>query len=354
MEFERRTSIKPEKIFTKPLIVYKWNLDIAHEFCLKIVEYLLYRESTKYIFLEDLSKVNIEVLCKYLVSKNKQPDYEEFKKNENKLQKFKLNGEIFPDICIVIGGDGTTLWTNHLFENYNKPPFLNFNLGTLGYMSIYNCDLYKEVLDELYSPNKNMTFEKRATLKTSIMKTEKENILQRLNTEEIGLEKSNEVCLIESLNDVVLEKANGANCICLKVYFNDEPLNEIRSDGIIIATPTGSTAYNLSAGGAVIHYDVDAMILNSICPMSLSFRCVAFPRDVRLKFVPCTGSVNKVMVNSDGNKQILLGPDEYVEITLSSQYVNFIILEKFVKNRANLWKKKIVNQLGWNTGFKNE
>jgi NAD+ kinase len=354
MEFIRRTSIKPEKIFTQPLIVYKWNLDQAHECCLKIVEYLLHRESTKYIFLEDLNKVNIEILSKYLTSNNMQPDYEVFKKNESKLKKFDVKGEIFPDLCIVIGGDGTTLWTNHLFENTNKPPFLNFNLGTLGYMSIYNCELYKEILDELYSPNKVMTFEKRATLKTSIMKLEKENVLQRLNTQEFKLENANEKCILDSLNDVVIEKTNGANCICLKVYFNDEPLNEIRSDGIIIATPTGSTAYNLSAGGAVIHYDVDAMILNSICPMSLSFRCVAFPRDVRLKFVPCQTSVNKVLVNSDGNRQVLLGPDEYVETTLSQQYVHFIILEKFVKNRANLWKKKIVNQLGWNTAFKNE
>lgn len=352
MELERRISVVPKINYFQPLVVYKWNSDMAHQYCLKIVEYLLLKDNISFIYLEDINKVNLEILIKFSSDDNSK--IEELKKNQNKIKLFSLKESPPPDLCIVIGGDGTTLWTHHLFEDKKKPPFLNFNLGTLGYMSIYKCEDYIEVLDELWSPYRIMTHEKRSTIQTRIFQVGKEKILQRMNTEEIKNDFPITKYTINSLNEIVLEKANGANCICLKIYFNDEPLNEIKADGIIIATPTGSTAYNLSAGGAVIHYDVDAMILNAICPLTLSFRCVAFPKNVKLKFVPCSESVNKVLVNSDGNKKILLGQDDYVEITMSPEYVEFIVLERIVSNRAHLWKTKIVNQLGWNTAFKNE
>jgi NAD+ kinase len=140
--------------------------------------------------------------------------------------------------------------------------------------------------------------------------------------------------------------------ITTKIYMNDEPLNLIKSDGLIIATSTGSTAYSLSAGGTIIHYDVDCLLLNAICPHSLSFRSIAFPREIKLTVI--LHYTNKPSwVNYDGQKKFPLKAGQGVEVSLSDNYVNFIVLENLVKNRITLWKQKIVDQLGWNSSFKN-
>jgi NAD kinase len=92
--------------------------------------------------------------------------------------------------------------------------------------------------------------------------------------------------------------------------------------------------------------------LNSICPQSLSFRAIAFPRGIKLKVLNIDEKVPSY-VNFDGIDRFKMIGSQYVEITLSDQYVNFILLEKFIKNRVAVWRQKIVDQLGWNTPFIN-
>jgi NAD kinase len=365
-----RSNISTNFKFKCPLIVYKYSSDKAYNFSFKILDYLFSNQNVSTIYVEDLDKSNVETLLKYkltditLRKENKFLYYSDSDESENlikqgktKLQKFEL-GVSHPDICIIIGGDGTTLWTNHLFKNEERPPFLIFNLGTLGYMAIYNCDSYKEVLDELFSESAIISIEKRALINVKIY-----NAHKKLHTSEpcgcslLDPHPETEDYILEwegnALNDIILEKLGGVSIVSLKIYVNNEPLTVVKCDGLIIASSTGSTAYNLSAGGSVIHYDVDAMILNAICPLSLSFRPITFPRNVKLKFVPCFTSYDKVEVNADCIMKRTLQPYQFVEISLSDIDVKFIVLDKFVKNRTNLWKQKIVDQLGWNNSFKN-
>jgi len=335
--------MNPDTTFSQPLIVYKINTEKAFIYALQVLEFLLL-ENIKIIYVEDLEKINLDILINYKFSNSQSLSREDSLENlrsidKKIIKKFDKN-ENSVDLCIVIGGDGTTLWTSHLFGVKEKPPFLIFNLGSLGYMAIYSCEMINEVLSELFCNTKTMTFEKRATLEVKIYN-------KTTNIDPIVAYQGS------ALNDVILEKTNNSNLVNLEIYLNDEPLTVIRSDGIIISTSTGSTAYNLSAGGSVVHYDVDTLILNSICPHSLSFRSIALPRYFKLKFVPCCTSIGKVVVNTDCIERIVVGNNQYVEVSLSNNYCNFIVLGKFIKNRVSLWKDKIVNQLGWNNSFKN-
>ncbi len=303
--------MNPETCFVSPLIIYKINNKNALEYAKKIIQYLLDQVLIKVIYVEELENfvefMDANILCLF------------------------DNDTCNPDLCIVIGGDGTCLWSNYLFKNKNRPPFLTFNLGHLGYMSIYDCEEYIEVLDELYNTKKQLLFEKRSTIECNILNSTSESSI--------------------ALNDVVIEKVSGTHMIKLNILVDEEPLTEVRCDGLILSTSTGSTAYSLAAGGTILHYDVDAIILNSICPQSLSFRAIAFPRNIKITVKNSQESKSNVI--NDGIKSIEINGNEAIEIKLSDLYVNFILLEKFIKNRVAIWRQKIVEQLGWNHAFVN-
>jgi NAD kinase len=338
---DRRISIKPETMFSKPLLIYKITSDLAYLYSLKICSYLIKSDLVDCIFVEDTEKINLENILKNEEEDGREEIYFRIGKNsQNKIIKLDIDN-CLPDLCIVIGGDGTTLWANHLFGLNKRPPFLTFNLGTLGYMVIYTCEKYADVIDELYSDKKNVTYEKRALLHC--------NLYEKSSTGE------NKIKIWETtaLNDIVIERAAGAHMLSLLVYINDEPLTEIKCDGLIFATSTGSTAYSLSAGGSIVHYDVDCIILNAICPHSLSFRPINFPRDIKISIAARLDSGNKAVITHDGINRVHLETTQSMEVSLSDKFINFIVLNKFTENRVNLWKQKLVEQLGWNMAFKN-
>jgi len=138
----------------------------------------------------------------------------------------------------------------------------------------------------------------------------------------------------------------------LEIYIEDEYLTKVAGDGLIISTSTGSTAYSLSAGGTIVHYDVDTLILNAICPHSLSFRPIAFPHGIKLKFRVSNDS-KTAYVNCDGINLIERKPGQSIVVRLSNIEVGIILLEKFTDSPVKVWKKKLVEQLGWNKGFVN-
>jgi NAD kinase len=179
---EGKRQINSETNFRKPLVIYKINNDKAFIYTLKIIEYLLHNNNVEEIYIED-KEINIENIIKHRDANNyfsngfTEP-CEEIELNKHKLKNFEL-GITNPDLCICLGGDGTTLWCNNLFKNYDRPPFLTFNLGTLGYMAIYSNNLYKEVLDELYSTNKVISLEKRTMLNCKMNNIKMETKLQR-------------------------------------------------------------------------------------------------------------------------------------------------------------------------------
>ena len=400
-----------KKIFTKPLLIYKITNDDALIYCLRIIQYFLELESTEKIYVEDKNLINE---CFYT-------DREEFK-FLSEMKKVKLNNifqfdleENEADLSIVIGGDGTILWANHIFKDETRPPFLAFNLGTLGYMATYCSKCYKSILDDVLNPKTPIYYEKRTFLKGKFMlkNPKRESLLtksnlnqelrrsstlsmqknfisnpsipfesfSKLNVSEAGDSKEfkkseknenvkffknsiehtelqieyNDKCedrIIYALNDITIERKDFTHMINTEIYYNDEPLTIIKSNGIIISSPTGSTAYSLSAGGTIMHYGLDCFILNSICPFSLSFRPIAFPRGDKLKIILTEDSKDAVIIN-DGINKYNLSHHQGIEVEISDKYVDFILIDEFYQNKSMMWKQKIIDQLGWNNSFKN-
>jgi NAD+ kinase len=321
---DRRTTSARDYIVNSPFLIYKIVSETAHKYAKLILKYLLKKTS--------ITSIYVQNQCF--------DSFNQFTTDEDseKLKIFTKNSSV--DLCIIVGGDGTVLWCNNIFEyNKERPPFLTFNLGTLGYMTYYNCEMYKDILDELLElKDKNMFFEKRSTLVCEFISVD--------STEETIKEK----CL--ALNDIVVNRGDGTHIVNLEVYVNNEPITSVKGDGLIISTSTGSTAYSLSAGGTIIHYDVDCILLNAICPHSLSFRAIAFPRDITLKIIVSPESYTSWVTN-DGVKRNTRKPKQGVEITMSDKYVNIILLEKFISVPIKVWRQKLIEQLGWNNAFKN-
>ena len=326
---ERRVNMKCDLYFKDPLLIYKISSTVALQAAINIAKHAISKEIIKNLFVEDECYDN----------------YDELKKDENYLKIKKLSDIKFfcinlIDLCIIIGGDGTLLWANSLFNTDDRPPFLTFNLGTLGYMTYYNCDKYIEVLDELFDNRKNnVVLEKRSTLTCKFVS---EDDVEETETEELI-----------ALNDIVIDRGASSLLLHLEIYINNELLTKVSGDGCLMSSSTGSTAYNLSAGGTIIHYDVDCLLLNAICPHSLSFRPIAFPKHIELKIMVCEKSFIGY-VHNDGIKKIPRKPKQGIIVKVSDKTVNIILLEKFTNNPVTVWKQKLVNQLGWNKSFVNE
>jgi len=390
-----RKSVK--KLFKIPLIIYKITSDEALIYCLKIIQFLLELNFIDKIFVED-----VNLICAGLVEKRKELNcLKETKKEDiKKICEFNLH-ENKPDLCIIIGGDGTILWANHVFQSELRPPFLAFNLGTLGYMATHYAEFFKDILENVFNPSAPIYYETVTLLKgkfSKMMKQSKEKELskQNLNSQlkrssslknysgscsknsnfnshshvnnnnprfssankiehfEYKIENADkcEENVIYALNDITIERKDFSHMINTEIYYNNEPLTIIKSNGIIISSSMGSTAYSLSAGGTIMHYGLDCLILNSIAPHSLSFRPIAFPKGDKLKICLTEDSKDAIVIN-DGINKIHISHCQAIEVEISDKSVEFVLTQKCFENKSAIWKQKIINQLGWNNAFKN-
>ena len=184
------------------------------------------------------------------------------------------------DLLIVLGGDGTLLRVAQAAHPYNIP-ILAVNLGSLGFLAEIS-------IDELYPTLENILagkfeIENRMLLNACIWrngeKVEDHNVL----------------------NDVVINKGAVARIISLQVLVNGQYMTSYRADGLIIATPTGSTAYSLSAGGPIIHPSMHTLVLSPICPFTLTNRSILIP-DQSIIQVKLAAEYDDVRVTLDGQE----------------------------------------------------
>ncbi|RPJ18746.1 MAG: NAD(+)/NADH kinase, partial [Desulfobacteraceae bacterium] len=157
---------------------------------------------------------------------------------------------------IVLGGDGTLLGAARRVARYGVP-ILGVNLGGLGFLT-------EIPLRNLY-PAVELMLEGRLEVET------------RLMLEAVVVRQGKETCRFLVLNDVVINKGALARIIDLDVFINDQFLTTFRADGLIVSTPTGSTAYNLSAGGPILYPTMSSFILTPICPFTLTNRPILLP-----------------------------------------------------------------------------
>ena len=161
------------------------------------------------------------------------------------------------DFMISIGGDGTFLDTITFIRDSGMP-VVGINAGTLGFLSNISKDEIEYAIDEIIAGN--FTLDKRAMLTIET----KMNLFEDANL---------------ALNDLTIHKYDSSSMITIHVYLNDEFLNSYWSDGLIVSTPTGSTAYSLSCGGPIITPGSGNFVINPVAPHNLNVRPVVIPDD---------------------------------------------------------------------------
>ncbi len=222
---------------------------------------------------------------------------------------FKSAEDIYAeaDVVIVLGGDGTILESARRAAD-RATPIIGINLGRLGYMAeleLSEIDLLDKYFKEEY------TIEKRSMVSVEI-------------SDMHGNVKSS----ANALNDAVVSNGSISRIVDLELYNGEEQVASYRSDGIIVATPTGSTAYSMSAGGPIISPDVHCFCVTPICPHSLAARPIIFPDTTTLKIKNVCVREKSLYLTLDGrnNYEILRG--DVITIKKSELSTNLIRLRK--------------------------
>lgn len=221
------------------------------------------------------------------------------------------------DVLISLGGDGTLLDTLSLVRD-SGIPVIGINFGRLGFLASINKDEIRKAVEALQ--NKEFTLDKR-----SLLSLESKHHL-------FGEENF-------ALNDITIHRRDKSAMMIIHAYMNDEFVNSYWADGLIIATPTGSTAYSLSCGGPIIYPSAQNFVITPIAPHNLNVRPVIIPDDVSLTFEVEARSA-KFLVSCDSRTETV---DRSVKITLNKAdfHVNLIRLnnESYLKTLRNklLW-----------------
>lgn len=195
------------------------------------------------------------------------------------------------DALFSIGGDGTFLRASRLMAKSGKP-VLGIHLGGLGFLADVSAENYHSRLID-FLDNKYTIEERQGLISRTYFK---DNVKESF-----------------AFNDFVIDKGRVSTMIKIRTYVNEEYLNTYRADGLIIATPTGSTAYSLSSGGPIISPELNVLVICPICPHSLSVRPVVISADQVVR-IDCTELSSDVSLVIDGHESIALGAAEKVEI----------------------------------------
>lgn len=209
------------------------------------------------------------------------------------------------DLVLTLGGDGTVLFTSWLFQGI-VPPVLSFSLGSLGFMTTFEFEKYKSHLNRVMGDD-GMKINLRMRFTCTVWRHDAEG----------GHVDEGEQ--FEVLNELVIDRGPSPYVSNLELYGDDELLTVVQADGCIFSTPTGSTAYSLSAGGSLVHPDIPAILLTPICPHTLSFRPMVLSDTMALRVAVPRNSRATAYCAFDGKGRIELRQGDHVTIT-ASQY----------------------------------
>jgi len=221
------------------------------------------------------------------------------------------------DLIIVLGGDGTLLSVARLAHPFDVP-ILAVNLGSLGFLTEVTLpDMYNTLEQVLKGAS---CIEKRMLLNAF-------------------LKRKGEVVRNDfALNDVVISKS-AARIVNLEVHVDGQYMTSYRADGLIVATPTGSTAYSLSSGGPIIHPSMNALLLSPICPFTLTNRPIVIPNQSILQVQLATETEEEVQVTLDGQTGYPLFRDDVLEIKQGPTPVSLI--QARGKNYYQILRRKL-------------
>jgi len=220
------------------------------------------------------------------------------------------------DILVALGGDGTLISVVRRSFNYNIP-VLGVYAGNLGFLADVSVDELEEFVEKLVRGEYRI--DERSVLEATII-------------------RDNEKISFYAFNDIVLTRPSVTNMISIETLVDGKSFNTYYGDGVIVSTPTGSTAYNLSAGGPVLFPRSKVFVLTPICPHSLTQRPVVFPSEFSMEMKTPT---NPALMIIDGQDKYELEIGESVHIKLAIQNAQLIHKEDF--NYFDVLKEK----LGW-------
>lgn len=222
------------------------------------------------------------------------------------------------DIIIVIGGDGTILSTVKKISMTEKP-IVGIHIGRLGFLAEITMSNFKDNLNKIIAGK--YSIEKRAILKASV-------------------NSNNKITTFFALNDFVVSKGTSSRMIEFQVDINSNFMNSFKADGLIVSTPTGSTAYSLSNNGPILTPDLKGMILNPICPHILTNRPMVITDDKKIEINLINNSEDCIFT-ADGQNDIKLDLNSQIKIEKASFNANLIRIE------GSNYFKTLRNKLRW-------
>ena len=230
------------------------------------------------------------------------------------------------DAVISVGGDGTFLSVAHLCR-FTKKPVIGINLGGLGFLTDIGPENLEESLQKI--------------------REGKYSILSRMVLEACVKRNDRTLCTFNALNDIFINRINIPKLASISAWCGSDFIADFRSDGIIVATPSGSTAYSLSCGGPIVDPDVKALLLTPICPHSLNERPLVLPADksVRLRI---NEKNPDLLLCADGLDSLKLKGGDEVTISYGGASTNLIQLAE------QSYFSLLRNKLAWGKGSKRE
>lgn len=226
------------------------------------------------------------------------------------------------DVLIVIGGDGSLLSAARAVLPHNTP-LIGINRGYLGFLTDIHPQQFATELDQILAGD--YTQENRFLLQTQVITQDKKTHLDS----------------VAGLNDVVLSPGKIAHLIHFDVYIDDQLMSHNRADGLIIATPTGSTAYALSAGGPILHPQLNAIVLAPMFPHTLGSRPIVVSGDSQVRIVIDERCEAEPNLSIDGQTRIPIPQGAHIHINKHTQSI------RLIHPRSYHYFATLRQKLGW-------
>ncbi|XP_032887664.1 NAD kinase-like isoform X3 [Amblyraja radiata] len=305
-------------------------------------------------------------LCTFLIEKNlvvfvekkvvddtalaKDTDFERIRQQLSPFREGydELSGYI--DLIICLGGDGTLLYASSLFQT-SVPPVMAFHLGSLGFLTPFKFESYRTEVTKVIEGDARIIL--RSRLKVKVVKALKTAEPERnYQVEDNGLvpqshinnETQKAFMQIHVLNELVVDRGPSSYLSNVDLYLDGRLITSVQGDGVIVSTPTGSTAYAAAAGASMMHPNVPAIMITPICPHSLSFRPIVVPAGMELKIMLSPDTRNMAWVSFDGRSRQEIQHADSITVTTSCYPVPSICCHDLVYD----WFDSLAECLHWN------
>ncbi|KIW03745.1 uncharacterized protein PV09_05052 [Verruconis gallopava] len=315
----------------------------------ELAEWLLKRDAHYTVWVEDKLEHDPKFNAKELLTEGGEKFEDRLKYWNNELCRKRPNTF---DIVLGLGGDGTVLYASWLFQRI-VPPVLAFSMGSLGFLTKFDFDHYPDTITRAACDGVTVALRLRfeGTIMRRNVREGDENRSRDLVEELIGEEAEDHHThrpdgTHNVMNEVVIDRGPNPTMSTLEVFGDNQHFTTIQADGIVVATPTGSTAYNLAAGGSLCHPENPVILLTAICAHTLSFRPIILPDTMVLRVGVPFDARTSSWASFDGRERVELHPGDYVTISASRYpFPSVLPLER----KKEDWIDSISRTLQWNS-----